>query len=179
MLDANFGDTWDISFEPKKKYISFSAEKGIVFNSSKFDEMDLGNQFIQLLLSDNNGATKKYILLFTFIESLYTPPELFKPEIIEKEIRVASPNQNLTAYIESISVFGEMRIKFNTTINMDFNMSHVNNSLVDMYVEPYGRSPDYNMTKLNFTWTLVNVSNYYHDYKIKWFHPLEISPYVI
>jgi hypothetical protein len=66
-----------------------------------------------------------------------------------------------------------------------------------MYIEPWGRSPEYNMSIVNFTWQLTNVSSslknvssypknvssnpknassFYHFYKLNWSHPEEISP---
>lgn len=67
----------------------------------------------------------------------------------------------MTAFIKSISVFGEMEIEFNGTMSKDYNFSQVNTSLVDMFIDPSGRLEDYNMSLVNFTWELINRTTYH------------------
>jgi hypothetical protein len=83
----------------------------------------------------------------------------------------------VTAFIKSISIFGEMDLEFNASMNRDFNVSLVNTSLVDMYIEPYDRDEDFNMSLVNFTWKLVNTTSNHQFYKLNWTSPYDISPF--
>ena len=89
--------------------------------------------------------------------------------------RRGSPGGNVTAYIHSISIFGEMEIRFNATMFTDFNFSTLNSSLVDIYVIPFNPEPDFNMSHVNFTWNLT----YYQDdvmrIQMNFSHPKSIS----
>ena len=48
-----------------------------------------------------------------------------------------------------------MELKFNTTMNTDFNLTFINNTVIDMYIEPTllrVEDEDFDATVLNFTW---------------------------
>ena len=83
---------------------------------------------------------------------------------------------NVTAYIKSISIFGDMVVEFNASMNTNFSFSEVNMSLVDIYIIPSDREDDFDIKKVNFTWELIKVTNSQHHYKLIWDYPLEISP---
>jgi hypothetical protein len=60
---------------------------------------------------------------------------------IKKKVKVWVPppsvGLNCTAKIEKIDPFGEILIKFNSSMNNSTNHSHLNESLVDIFIEPY------------------------------------------
>jgi len=53
-----------------------------------------------------------------------------------------------------------MTIMFNFEMNTKYNMSLLNSSMIDMYVIPindrHKEDPAFNLSKLNFTWTVVS-----------------------
>lgn len=67
---------------------------------------------------------------------------------------------NVSAYIDSVDIYGLMEIKFNATMFTNFNFSMMTPELVDIYLDPsYGLPDGFNLTSLNFTWNLT----YYKD----------------
>ena len=77
--------------------------------------------------------------------------------------------------MESIDAFGNVTIKFSSEIN-PFNVSLLNSSVADIYLQfwndwPLDRS-DFNMTRINFTWSAVNVTEDKLKLKLVFFEPL-------
>ena len=75
----------------------------------------------------------------------------------EVEIEVYEPvfGPNVTAYIDKISIFGDMTIKFNASMFTTFNFSMMNSSFIDLYIVPFDPSEDFNFSTTNFTWNLT------------------------
>ena len=70
---------------------------------------------------------------------------------------------NLGARIESISAIGELKIEFNATIDFVANISHVNSSIMDIYIIPTLDSEEVNddieEVSYNFTWNATDMDN--------------------
>jgi hypothetical protein len=130
-----------------------------------------------MYLYDNNGGRNIYQMKFNLFEDRYFPKPVFefkeKPSFVPRKYS----GQNVTSFISSISVFGEMEVEFNGTMNTNFSRSLMNISLVDMYIEPYNRNETYNMSLLNFTWNLTQVFPSSFWFKLNFSHPYEISPF--
>ena len=58
------------------------------------------------------------------------------PPLEEEILPPLTQGNNVTAYIKSISVTGEMLIQFNATMLTNFNLTLVNKTNVDIYVVP-------------------------------------------
>jgi uncharacterized Fe-S radical SAM superfamily protein PflX len=91
--------------------------------------------------------------------------KVVKKEIKKKvEVKVPPPSVglNCTAKIEKIDLFGEVLILFNSSMNNSTNQSHLNESLVDIYIEPYLPYDEKLSEKvsdipiMNLTWKLIN-----------------------
>ena len=73
----------------------------------------------------------------------------------------------ITARIKSISEFGEVVIQFSEDMNWDsFNWTNINDTVFDIYInytrewfDNDFRSTDFEMTRINFTWTIMNTTN--------------------
>lgn len=84
--------------------------------------------------------------------------------IVEKQAAIEERPKILAAYIKSISSLGEVEIEFNTTIKDNFNMSLINGTYLDMFIQPakdrHKHESEFNLTSLNFTWhvTYFNIS---------------------
>jgi len=85
----------------------------------------------------------------------WNPPEPYNPD-------VDNGNLNVTAYIKSISITGEMEILFNASMLTTFNYTLLNETNFDIYVIPAkGREDfdDFNLSDVNLTWSLVNYTD--------------------
>ena len=72
-----------------------------------------------------------------------------------------------------------MFLKFNETMNTDFNHSFINNTKVDIYIKPsMGRDQEdsFNMLTVNFTWNVTSFENDTLKIRLTFSKPLEISP---
>jgi len=70
---------------------------------------------------------------------------------------------NCTSRISSISARGELSIEFSTEMVTAINLTHVNSSMIDIYIVPAADRhliDGFNLTKLNFTW---NATAYEYD----------------
>ena len=89
------------------------------------------------------------------------------PIIEEETVFVPSIGPNVTAYIKSISIFGDMIIEFNASMFTTFDYALLNSSLVDMYIIPNDPQDGFNVSWINFTWTLTNFTEYKNHMHIK------------
>ena len=83
------------------------------------------------------------------------------------------------ANIDSISVKGLMVIKFNESMQVPSNISHFNQSTIDMFVKVSDArrfETDFNASKLNFTWHVVEFTERNMTVQINFENPLLISP---
>ena len=65
----------------------------------------------------------------------------------------------ITAKIVSSDQFGEMLIKFSENMRTSINLTSINHQYLDIYVLPSNNWTDYepfNVSKLNFTWTVTS-----------------------
>ena len=85
----------------------------------------------------------------------------------------------LTGYIVNCTQYGDAFIQFSKEMdNIGVELSHINESLLDIYIVPYDNYTDdiddFNMSKLNLTWEAME---FYQDYlriKIKF----ESAPWI-
>jgi len=74
-------------------------------------------------------------------------------------------------------------IVFNYTMSSSFNYTLLNSSFVDIYIEPAEKrhiySEDFNISSLNFTWTLVSIIDKIMTIQLKFNDPSAISPLVV
>jgi hypothetical protein len=84
------------------------------------------------------------------------------------------------AYIETISSLGEVTIKFSTPMrNESVNVTHLNETVLDIYVEPQGNwhlEEGNSLSQLNFTWNVTKYTSERLFIKLNFSHPLSISP---
>ena len=128
-----------------------------------------------ITVSDQKSAYNEYQLNLNLFEDKWVPEEkvIQVPETVD--VRDLSGRGNVTAYIHSISIFGEMEIRFNATMFTDFNFSELNKSLVDIYIIPNNPEPDFNMSHLNFTWNLTYYNDKVMRIQMNFTHPKDIS----
>ena len=87
-----------------------------------------------------------------------------------------SDGLNVTAYIDKISIFGEMEIQFNSTMASDFNWTlMMNDSWIDIYLIPEDPPNPMNLTKINFTWEVYDYQPDRLYVKITWNDAASIS----
>ena len=98
-----------------------------------------------------------------------------------KPVQEEDKSLNVSAYIKSLSVTGDLEIEFNSTMFTYFNFSELNSSFVDIYVEAAEDRWDYpgfNMSSLNLTWSLLSYEQSTMVIKIKFNDPYSLSPLV-
>ena len=106
-------------------------------------------------LFDSLGLYSTYYPNITFdVKSIYLKPIPVKPEYPVK----------FTAYIENITKYGLVQIKFSKPLDeIGLEMDHVNSSTLEVYVQPYNDYhliyPEFNTSKLNLTWFCQDIFN--------------------
>jgi hypothetical protein len=86
---------------------------------------------------------------------------------------------NLTASIYSISAIGELIVRFSHQMNTDLNLSLLNETMIQMYIEPAEdrhKTPGFDLTKLNFTWNATSFKGRDLVFSLNFTDPLSISP---
>ena len=71
-------------------------------------------------------------------------------------------SKNVSAKISAINSIGLVTIRFNSTMMTDINMTHINKTVIDMYITPAAdreNEEDFRLSDLNFTWELVSFKN--------------------
>jgi hypothetical protein len=73
----------------------------------------------------------------------------------------------------------KITIEFNTKMKTDFNISTIDSTIIDMYIEPdkhreQEETVDHSL--LNFTWTAVSFEGNLLIFKLEFKNPAEISP---
>ena len=113
--------------------------------------------------------------------------KLLDPEPKASEIQVISKTllqQTIIGKIDFISVFGEVDISLNNTQfepRQDVRLSEVNSSVIDIYVIPTYNWTDWYGTgesRLNFTWTLVELTRAKMRIKMNFTDPTAVSPFI-
>lgn len=118
--------------------------------------------FLIVQVSDNFGAFTQQFVPVTITNFTFTA---WVPPLAEENL-VFMPKVyglNCAAFIESISVTGEMLILFNATMLTDFNLTFVNHTNVDIYVVPAmdrdKHDNTFNEITVNFTWHVLNYTD--------------------
>lgn len=114
--------------------------------------MDVREHEFIIKVEDNHQAFNSYklsLIITNTTINFWKPPE--NVELEEEE----SGTQNVTAYIKQISAMGVMMIQFNATMATGFNFSHLNDSNVDIYIDP-ADNRTYEPGSLNLTWHVID-----------------------
>lgn len=85
------------------------------------------------------------------------------------------------AKIKSISVFGEVNITFSDEMQAPQNISWLNSSTMDLYLDlSYARLKEegFNLSSVNFTWSTKEFGPKYMIIDINFFSPISISPWI-
>ena len=87
----------------------------------------------------------------------------------------------ITSKIANIEINGEMTIEFSHQMNQDVNLTNINNTWVQIYIEPYTNKKDYsidrNSDKLNCTWEVTSYIGRQMKIQLSFESPDEISPF--
>lgn len=73
--------------------------------------------------------------------------------------------QNCSAKLLVVDGFGRLKIKFNSTINTNFNLTTFNSKVADIYIRPYWEPGNDDQREerlaqnLNLTWEVQKVSD--------------------
>jgi len=175
ILDTGVNDTFTLTFEPRLGFMTYEySTNTITFKLLLMGKSDIVLTKLMIRLSDQKGAETKYEMDLNF----YVPKPVFEvvPEIITpKRIFDFGTGKNVTAFIDKISIFGEVDIEFNATMFNTFNYTMVNNTWIDVYLIPEDPASNYNWTLANFTWELIDYSPNVMRIKIKWLDAASIS----
>lgn len=157
--DSYATEKHQIWIEDMPPYMTMDPYKRIIYiDANRFPRDQLGVQSFELTLSDKGGLSSSYILNIDFYEYEYVPDEDNGGGLVKKERDYGyGDGKNVSAYIHSISIYGEMEIRFNASMFTEFNHSWLNESFVDMYMIPTDPDDGYNISRWNFTW---NVTSY-------------------
>ena len=90
----------------------------------------------------------------------------------------------MTAKISKVSVFADVELSLNDTINIpsNFNYSWINmtNTILSIIPASYrDKEPGFDPSKLLFTWKVVNITEKKVSFKLNFTDPSYISPLVI
>lgn len=66
-----------------------------------------------------------------------------------------------------------MIVKFNESMETSFNHSHLNDSIIDIYIEPYLQTDS---SKSNLTWHVKQFKSKHLEIELNFTTPSEISP---
>ena len=89
----------------------------------------------KLYLIDAKGAKKVYPINLSFEKNK-------KENEVSRSDEKSSKNNfksMIVGKISKISIFGEMEVWFNSTLFQQMNKRHINESIVDIYLDPYDR----------------------------------------
>lgn len=85
----------------------------------------------------------------------------------------------MSAKISSISNIGLVTVKFNQTMKTDqFNLTNINRTVLDIYIEPSIVYYDYqkNQSNYNMTWNVTSFKANILEIQLFLNYPLKISP---
>ena len=155
IYDLNSNDAWQLSTWPKSKYLTYDeTTNALQVDCRLVEQGSLGfNDF--MIVIDSGGQMRK--LPFTL--NIYQNGILKVAEKTEEETSYTQRGR-VTARIQQMSIFGLMEVRFNATLNQEMNMTNVNRTVVDIYLVPFGREINDTDHSLNFTWELVNVTEF-------------------
>ena len=86
---------------------------------------------------------------------------------------------NLSAKLTKVSALGLVTVEFSTDMVNDFNLTWLNETVLDLYIEPaMNRSlnENFNLTTVNFTWNVVSFEENKLCIQLEFFKPAFISP---
>lgn len=88
----------------------------------------LKTEVFEVTLRDQTGLANTYLLVVKYEERFEGPFDRRDPRFFKKDC---------SAKIKSINMWGEMVVQFNSTMNPRANVTLLNKTTVDIYVEPY------------------------------------------
>ena len=139
---------------------------------------------VSLVLYDQYGQENSVMITIKILSKIkFVVPEI-EPIAAEKiKLRYVNPlSKNFTAEILKISHEGEVKIKFNTTLDLDDGIEFFNNMTTLKLIPANDRNltPDFDSEKLNFTWYIKSFKpNGDLIIKIEFKHTVYISPEIV
>lgn len=141
-----------------------------------------GKMSFTIQLFDDHGGMNKYPLLVDMVELIEMPK--IEPVKVKGKKFTPSFGQNMTGYIDKIGVLGDVEVLFNSTIYENYNITLLNKTNIDIYVQPFipngltfedrlKEIPD----SLNLTWSIIKRTDHSFTFKIIFDSPLAISAY--
>ena len=134
----------------------------------------VGNYEVRILLADMYNRTREYKININIKDIWPDKPIKIKPISIFLDDFDA-----ISANITKISSTGLVTVKFNRTMNTNFNWTFVNETNTEMYIIPSNdrhlNREDFNLSSLNFTWEIVDFKNDTLSIQIDWNCALCIS----
>lgn len=153
-----------------------NEKRKLVIYKDKVSDSELASKVWHIILQDQKGDFRTYATSIGFYKDTWVP---YVPAIVPIE-KAVDESHNVTAYIHSISVYGELEVRFNASMFTNFNFSILTPELLDIYLEPsYSLPVDFNMSSINFTWNLTYYKDRVMRFKLHWNDPDAISPEVI
>lgn len=156
-------DYISIQVDQKAKSIVLSFDRAIIPYYKTIDELEL-------TLQDQTGlkTTSKYTV--NYEKRFGTQFDYEDPSLKKRECQ---------AKIKSIDIFGEMIVEFNQTMNKDANVSTLNESTVDIYIEPF-YDEDTSLVErmkhgMNLTWNLTKIYDNRLYFKLRFENPVVLS----
>ena len=163
-------------------FLALDAEKmkvSITLNKVKKD--DIKKYSLRIKLTDARDASSNYVLFVELLNTTHAEVEQKNITTFVAPVQEEDKSLNVSAFIKSLSVMGDLEIEFNSTMFTFFNFTELDSSVVDIYVVPAEDRWDYpgfNMSSLNLTWSLESYQTSTMKIKIKFNDPYSLSPLV-
>ena len=127
---------------------------------SQIDPADIGGYDITINLEDEFGNKNKFTVTF-HVYDIDVPIFVPQPEIVSPAL---SWDEEFNLKIVNISMTGLVLFEFNTPVREIYNWTHVNSSVVDIYIDPCCNrelGEGFNASLLNFTWQVQSIMKNY------------------
>ena len=144
---------------------------------SQIDAGDIGGYDIAINLEDEEGNTNKFTVTFHVYD--VEVPIIIPEEVV---VPILPWDEDFNLRIVNVSSKGLVAFQFNTPIREIYNWTHINSTIVDMYIDPSGNreyAEGFNASLLNFTWSLDHIIKDFMFIQLENLNPYEISPEVI
>ena len=163
-----------ISLQPSTKYIALDSKlRQVKIRLDKVPKSDYKLNFFTLTLADQQGKQKQYgfPIMINVVQQIQSPK-------VTETLQIESQNA-LTAKIQEFNKNNQILIRFSTPL-VPFNLTDLNSSSVDLHIEPFDNwadfDPNFNITKLNFTWAATAFDVDLLTIDIDFNDPIAISP---
>jgi len=134
-----------------------------------------GDHLIEIKIYDSWGKFRRYAMMVRIME-----PAPIVPVVVEEKPYI--PPEIVKMTILDISIFGEMVVGFNTTMDCSQNSSEalarINSSYIDIYVNPFAKwneDAGINISNWNLTWSVTKFNETTATFKLVFDSPNFIS----